>query len=166
MIRIERDDPRRRDVLELLGGHLADMSATSPAESVHALDPAALSGPAITFWTARQDARVLGCGALKQLQARQGEIKSMHTAAHARGRGIAALLLAHIVDEARRSGHERLFLETGSQEFFAPARRLYHRHGFLDCPPFAGYVLDPNSIFMTLDLAAHEPAGHIPRHLR
>ncbi|MGY2746371.1 putative acetyltransferase [Arthrobacter sp. UYCu723] len=119
MIRIEQDDPGRSDVQELLSGHLADLYATSPADSVHALDHAALPGPAITFWTARQDSEVLGCGALKQLHPGQGEIKSMRTPAHARGRGIAKLLLEHILEEARRSGYERLFLETGSQEFLA-----------------------------------------------
>ncbi len=152
MIRIAQDDPGRADVQDLLSGHLADMYATSPADSVHALDHAALSAPEITFWTARQGSEVLGCGALKQLQPGQGEIKSMRTAGPARGRGVATLLLEHILAEARRSGYERLFLETGSQDFFAPARRLYLRHGFIDCPPFAGYVLDPNSVFMTLEL--------------
>ncbi|MET4096616.1 GNAT superfamily N-acetyltransferase [Arthrobacter sp. UYCu712] len=76
----------------------------------------------------------------------------MRTAARARGRGVATLLLEHILEEARRCGFDQLFLETGSQEFFAPARRLYHRHGFIDCPPFAGYVLDPHSVFMTREL--------------
>ena len=109
MIRIERDNPGRADVQQLLSEHLADMFATSPAESVHALDSAALSGPDITFWTAREDSEVLGCGALKLLEPgeagiMQGEIKSMRTAAHARGRGIGALLLTHILAEARRSG--------------------------------------------------------------
>jgi putative acetyltransferase len=152
MIRIERDDPGRLDVQELLSEHLADMYATSPADSVHALDHGALSGPEIAFWTARQDSEVLGCGALKRLQPGQGEIKSMRTTAHARGRGVATLLLEHIIEEARRSGYDQLFLETGSQEFFAPARRLYHRHGFIDCPPFGSYVPDPNSVFMTREL--------------
>ena len=161
MIRIDRDNPGRADVLELLSEHLADMFATSPAESVHALDSAALSGPAITFWTAREDSEVLGCGALKLLKAGepgtiQGEIKSMRTAAHARGRGVATLLLSHIVDEARRNGYGRLFLETGSQDFFAPARRLYLRHGFSTCPPFGDYGEDPNSVYMTLPL---DPTG-------
>jgi putative acetyltransferase len=152
MIRIMRDDPEREDVGELLAGHLADMLATSPAESVHALAPAALSDPAITFWTARQGTELLGCGALKDIGSGEGEIKSMRTAAHARGRGIAGRLLTRILAEARDSGYTRLFLETGSQEFFAPARRLYSRHGFLECAPFADYVLDPNSVFMTRDL--------------
>ena len=157
MIRIDRDNPGRGDVLQLLGEHLADMLATSPAESVHALDSAALSGPAITFWTAREDDELLGCGALKQLQRGRGEIKSMRTALHARGRGVATLLLTHILAEARLRGYGRLYLETGSQDFFAPARRLYQRHGFRICPPFAGYADDPNSVFMTLALDPGRP---------
>ncbi|MET1022171.1 MAG: GNAT family N-acetyltransferase, partial [Arthrobacter sp.] len=134
-----------------------DMFATSPAESVHALDAAALSAPSITFWSAREGTAVVGCGALKHLLPGHGEIKSMRTAAHARGRGIAALLLTHILAEARHAGYEQLYLETGSQDYFAPARRLYQRHGFDFCPPFAGYGDDPNSVFMTLALDPNRP---------
>lgn len=162
MIRIDRDNPGRADVQQLLGEHLADMFATSPAESVHALDAAALSGPDIMFWSAREDSEVLGCGALKLLEpgqagTKQGEIKSMRTAAHARGRGIGGLLLAHLLAAARQGGYDRLYLETGSQDFFAPARRLYERHGFTACPPFAGYLPDPHSVFMTLALEGRRP---------
>lgn len=167
MIVIARDSPARPDVQRLLDEHLADMFATSPAESVHALDPDALAGPEITFWTARDDAVpgaagldtgvLLGCGALKDLAAAEGEIKSMRTARHARGRGVAALLLAGILDEARHRGYGRVCLETGSQEFFAPARRLYARHGFVPCPPFAGYRPDPNSVFMARSLPDGRP---------
>ncbi|WP_445154246.1 GNAT family N-acetyltransferase [Arthrobacter sp. Hor0625] len=151
-IEVARDDPARTDVLGLLGEHLADMFATSPAESVHALDPAALAGPDITFWTARPaphgSGQLLGCGALKELDPGSGEIKSMRTAQHARGRGVAALLLERILAEARARGYRRVFLETGSQDYFAPARRLYARHGFTVCPPFGTYAADPNSVFM------------------
>jgi putative acetyltransferase len=168
VIDIARDNPARPDVRRLLDEHLADMFATSPAESVHALDPGALTGPEITFWTARDSAVpdgggapgggalpggvLLGCGALKDLGAGEGEIKSMRTALHARGRGIATLLLAGILDEARHRGYRRVCLETGSQDFFAPARRLYARHGFVPCPPFADYLPDPHSVFMARDL--------------
>jgi len=157
MISIERDSPVRDDVRRLLDEHLADMFATSPAESVHALDHLALSAPSITFWTAREGGALLGCGALKLLNspaesAVQGEIKSMRTAAAARGRGVATLMLRHILNDARNRNLERLYLETGTEEFFAPARRLYARHGFTECPPFADYVLDPNSVFMELRL--------------
>ncbi|MEV7663501.1 GNAT family N-acetyltransferase [Paenarthrobacter sp. NPDC089316] len=153
MIRIETDDPARPDVHALLSEHLADMFATSPAESVHALDHSALSHESITFWTAREDGVLLGCGALKMLSSGHAEIKSMRTTASARGRGVATRMLEHIVAEAGRRGYERLSLETGTEDYFAPARRLYARHGFTECPPFADYALDPNSVFMELTLA-------------
>ena len=157
MVTIELDDPARADVRELLDEHLADMFATSPADSVHALDHSALSAPGITFWTAREDGLLLGCGALKQLDNSAGEIKSMRTTPASRGRGIAALLLTRILADAQERGFEQLYLETGSEEFFAPARRLYDRHGFTDCPPFADYTLDPHSVFMqrTLPRPSH-----------
>nr|WP_231713164.1 GNAT family N-acetyltransferase [Arthrobacter sp. zg-Y769] len=156
---MQLDNPGREDVLKLLAEHLADMFATSPAESVHALDPAALQAPAITFWTVREDGQLLGCGALKQLGPHQGEIKSMRTAEAARGRGVGTRILQMIVVEARSRGYAALLLETGTQDFFAPARRLYQRHGFRPCPPFGGYTADPNSIFLRLDLGSVPPAG-------
>ncbi|MGX1159419.1 putative acetyltransferase [Arthrobacter sp. SLBN-100] len=157
MISIDRDDPASGDVHQLLGEHLADMYATSPAESVHALHHSALAAPSITFWTVREHGDLLGCGALKLLECpagtpKQGEIKSMRTRASARGRGVATLMLRHILDDARARNLERIYLETGTEDYFAPARRLYARNGFVECPPFAHYVLDPNSVFMELTL--------------
>ena len=148
------EDPGTPDVLALLQEHLADMFATSPPDSVHALDPFALRGPDITFWTVREHGTLLGCAAVKELTPDQGEVKSMRTAAAARGRGVAGLLLQGIVAESERRGYRALLLETGTQEFFAPARRLYARHGFVLCPPFGPYTEDPNSTFMRLDLPA------------
>jgi len=147
---IERDDPARPDVRRLLDEHLADMFLTSPAESVHALDLEALSAPGIRFWTAREGSTLVGCGALKELTTDHAELKSMRTTQQARGRGVAAGILGHIIDDARHRGIGRLSLETGTQDYFAPARRLYLRSGFIECPPFAGYTLDPNSVFLTI----------------
>jgi putative acetyltransferase len=107
-VHIEVDDSTRADVLELLTEHLADMYATSPPESVHALDPAALTAPAITFWTARLDGALLGCGALKELEPSHGEIKSMRTGHAARGRGVATAILGHILRTAAARGYRRL----------------------------------------------------------
>lgn len=152
MIALRIDDPTLPDVRALLQDHLLDMMATSPAESVHTLDLAALCAPEVTFWTAREDGELLACGALKRLRAGQGEIKSMRTHLAARGRGIAARLLQHITAEARERGYHSLVLETGSVDFFAPARRLYLRQGFTERGPFADYVLDPYSVFMELTL--------------
>jgi putative acetyltransferase len=158
-VNIATDSPVRDDVRRLLDEHLTDMFATSPAESVHALDHSALLAPGITFWTARDDdGALLGCGALSELggppgeRPRHGEIKSMRTSAPARGRGVGAALIETILAEARRRGYTRVSLETGPQDYFAPARRLYARHGFAECGPFGSYALDPHSVFMTLEL--------------
>ncbi|MFI8527756.1 GNAT family N-acetyltransferase [Promicromonospora sukumoe] len=165
-MQISPDSPAADDVRRLLDEHLTDMFATSPAESVHALDHTALLAPSVTFWTARDDdGALLGCGALKELDdapggadATHGEIKSMRTAGPARGRGVASALLDVVLAEAERRGYARVSLETGTQDYFAPARRLYARHGFAECGPFGSYVLDPNSVFMTLELPAGRPA--------
>ncbi|WP_182376391.1 GNAT family N-acetyltransferase [Nocardioides sp. WS12] len=149
---IQFDDPRRSDVLALLEEHLADMFATSPPESVHALDPDALAAPAISFWTAREEGLLLGCVALNRLSDDHVELKSMRTATEARRRGVAGRLLDHVLLEARRRGHVRMSLETGVEDYFAPARTLYATRGFVLCDPFEGYVLDPNSVFLTLAL--------------
>jgi putative acetyltransferase len=142
-------DPR---VLRLLGDHLADMYATSPPESVHALDVTALQHPDVTFWALAEGDQLLGCVALKQLDARHGELKSMRTDAAARGRGLGRLLLQHVVAEARARGYLRLSLETGTEDFFRPARALYRSHGFVETGPFGSYTLDPNSVYLTLEL--------------
>lgn len=149
---IRVDDPARDDVRRLLDEHLADMFATSPAESVHALDHEALSRPSVTFFTVRDGELLLGCGALQRLDDGHGEIKSMRTASAARGRGVGGAVLGRLLAEGVARGYRRLSLETGTQDYFAPARRLYARHGFVECGPFAAYVLDPNSVFMTREL--------------
>ncbi|EHN12115.1 Histone acetyltransferase HPA2 [Patulibacter medicamentivorans] len=149
---IDRDDPLRDDVRALLEQHLRDMRANSPACSIHALDPLALAGPDVSFWTLRAEGALLGCAALRQIAADHGEIKSMRTTAAARRRGVAARLLAHVLDEARARGYARVSLETGAQGFFAPARAFYGSRGFVECGPFEGYGPDPNSVFMTLAL--------------
>ncbi len=146
---IRVDDLAGPEIRALLEEHLADMHAISPPGSVHALDLDGLRRPDITFWTAWSGAALLGCGALKELSPDHGEIKSMRTARAHRRSGVARTMLAHIVAEARRRGYERLSLETGSVAAFAPARALYERFGFGCCGPFAGYVDDPNSVFMT-----------------
>lgn len=151
-MRIAPDDLRGDDIQALLREHLDHMHALSPPESVHALDLDALRAPGITFWSARRDGELLGCGALKQLDAAHGEVKSMRTVrAHLR-RGVAARMLEHILAEARRRGYRRLSLETGSMPAFRPARELYARYGFAECGPFGDYVADPHSTFMTREL--------------
>jgi len=148
------DDPHRPDVLALLGEHLTDMYATSPIESVHAVDADALAAPGFTFWTARGDAaELLGCAALKELAPTDAELKSMRTTTSARGRGVGTAMLARVIIEATARGYRTIHLETGTQDYFAAARRLYERAGFVACPPFADYRLDPHSAFYRLTLS-------------
>jgi len=139
-------------VIGLLEEHLQSMAVHSPPESIHALDLAGLQRPEMTFWSVWQDGGLLGCGALKELDARHGEIKSMRTAAAHLRKGVARRLMVHLIDEARRRSYERLSLETGSMEAFAAARNLYASFGFQECEPFGEYVLDPYSVFMTREL--------------
>ena len=148
-MRIEVDDPSTPALLALLNEHLQDMRALSPPESVHALDPSLFVGSDITFWSAWEGRTLVGCGALQELDAAHGEVKSMRTPAALRRRGAGRAVLAHIIGEARARGYKRLSLETGASEAFVPARRLYESFGFGYCGPFGGYAADPNSAFMT-----------------
>ena len=153
MLRIERDDILRADVRALLAEHLTSMHALSPPESVHALGIEELKSPDVTFWTVWEGDVLMGCGALKELDAKHGEIKSMRTPAKRRRRGAGRAVLAHILAEARARGYTRLSLETGSLEEFKPAQALYESVGFVYCGPFGSYEEDPYSRFMTLELA-------------
>ena len=119
---------------------------------MHALDIEALRKPGITFWSAWEGDQLAGCGALKQLDGRYAEVKSMRTAAPFLRKGVASALLRHMIGVAKQRGYRRLSLETGSQKEFEPARRLYTRFGFTNCTPFADYIEDPNSVFMTMEL--------------
>jgi putative acetyltransferase len=149
---IRVDDLSGREVSELVLEHLRNMALHSPPESVHALGLEALRKPEITFWSVWDNSDLLGCGALKVLDAGHGEIKSMRTAAPHLRKGVAARLMHHILDEARRRSYRRLSLETGSGDAFAAARNLYTRFGFRECGPFADYVDDPYSVFMTREV--------------
>lgn len=146
---IRIDDLSGPEVKQILTEHLKDMFAASPPECVFALDLDGLKKPNITFWTVWEDRQLLGCGALKILDKTHGEIKSMRTTGAARNKGVASTLLRHILDTAKQRGLNTISLETGSQDFFAPARKLYAKHDFTECGPFSDYKLDPHSVFMT-----------------
>ena len=151
-MRIEIDDLERPQVLALLEEHLQDMYATSPPESMHALDVSKLKLPSITFWTGWDGEQLLGCVAMSQLEDGHAELKSMRTTPSARKQGVASRLLNHVIEQAKHQGIQRLSLETGSMAFFEPAHRLYEKHGFAYCEQFGDYQPDPNSRFMTLAL--------------
>jgi putative acetyltransferase len=146
---IRRDDVTGAEVTALIRLHLDSMQAQSPPESVHALGLDALRKPEITFWSVWDGRELAGCGALKELDREHGEIKSMRTAPQHLRKGVAALLMEHILDEAKRRSYRRISLETGSTDGFDAALRLYERFGFERCGPFADYRNDPFSVFMT-----------------
>lgn len=146
---IREDNLTGRAIAALLDEHLTDMHSITPAESVHAMDLNALRvDPSVTFWSLWAEEALLGCGALKLLGAQSAEIKSMRTSRAHRRRGVAAMILEHIIAIAIDRGLSALYLETGAMEEFAAARALYERFGFDYCQPFADYVADPNSVFM------------------
>lgn len=151
-VEVRRDDLTGDAVVALLADHLAGMHATSPPESVHALDLSGLKAPDVTFWSAWVDGQLAGCGALRELDPTHGEVKSMRTAPGFLRRGVAAAMLTEIVATARARRYARLSLETGSTPDFAPALRLYERFGFVPTGPFGSYVEDPFSVFLTLEL--------------
>ncbi len=152
-VTIAEEHPLTPDLALLFERHTADMHADTPPESIHMMDKGALAAPGIRFFVLRDAGAPLAMGAFKRIDDSHAEIKSMHVLAEARGRGLSKAMLDHLVAEARAEGFTRLSLETGVQPTFVAARALYARAGFVDCPPFEGYVEDPNSVFMTKALA-------------
>ena len=149
---ISVDDPRADDVRALLERHLRFARGQTPPEDAHALDVEGLAAPDITFFSFREDGRLLAVGALQAIDDRHAEIKSMHTVEAARGRGVGRSMVDHLVNVARERGFERISLETGAMDAFAPARALYASAGFEPCEPFGDYRPSRNSTYMTLRL--------------
>lgn len=151
---IREDDLTGEKIIALLQEHLDNMHEITPPESIHALDLNGLRVPEISFWSVWQDDDLLGCGALKALDATTGEVKSMRTKEAHRGKGVARTMLEHIIQQAERRGYTYLHLETGAMPAFAPARALYEKYGFDYSAPFGDYQDDPNSVFMSKRLSA------------
>jgi putative acetyltransferase len=148
-VEIVVDDLSGPEIAAFLEEHVQEMRSITPLESKHALDLDGLRQPEITFWSVLDGGALVGCGAIKRLDADHAELKSMRTTTARKRGGIASLLMEHILAEARRLGFTRMSLETGSAEFFQPARKLYEKFGFDYCEPFAEYTLDPHSVYMT-----------------
>jgi putative acetyltransferase len=151
-LQIRVDGLTGTEIIALLHEHLRCMAKVSPPESRHALNLDGLRKPEITFWTIWSGADLAGCGALKELDAQHGEIKSMRTAYEYQRQGVASQMLQHIIEEAKRRGYRRLSLETGAMQYFEPAHKLYASFGFTKCGPFGTYIEDSNSVFMTKEL--------------
>ncbi|WP_226642058.1 GNAT family N-acetyltransferase [Microbulbifer variabilis] len=150
---VQKDDLSDGAIIELLKSHLEKMYQYSPPESVHALKPESLMDPTITFWSARVNGVLAGCGALKEISPVLGEIKSMKTSQGFLRKGAARAVLQEILDEAQKRNYWEVKLETGSSKHFSPAIALYQQYGFEPCKPFANYSEDPHSLFFTKKLS-------------
>jgi len=148
-MKIIKDNLTHSAVRKLLQQHHDDMAKHSPPESIHALDLSGLLADDVTFWTGWIDGELAGCGALKKLDSRHGELKSMRTSSQFLRQGVAAKLLEHILATAKQQSFDTVSLETGSMPAFLPAQTLYQRFGFKPCPPFSDYVDDPYSLFFS-----------------
>lgn len=151
---IELDDLSRPAVIALLEEHLLNMHEVTPPGKVFAFDLSKLKAPDVSFWTAWQGEVLVGCAALKELSASQGEIKSMRTPSALRRTGAGRALLNHLIDVARSRGYQALYLETGCQPAFVPAQTLYGSVGFQRCGPFGSYRENGNSVFMSMSLTS------------
>ncbi|HFI8712562.1 TPA: GNAT family N-acetyltransferase [Escherichia coli] len=152
MFTIKTDDLTHPAVQALVAYHISGMLQQSPPESSHALDVQKLRNPTVTFWSVWEGEQLAGIGALKLLDDKHGELKSMRTAPNYLRRGVASLILRHILQVAHDRCLHRLNLETGTQAGFTACHQLYLKHGFVDCEPFADYQLDPHSRFLSLTL--------------
>ena len=150
---ITKESPLGADLTLLMQRHTADMHADTPPESLYMMDAGQLAVAEVAFYVMRNAGQPVAMGAFKKLDATHAEIKSMHVLAEARGHGLSRLLLAHLMAEAKAAGLSRLSLETGIQPTFVAARALYEKAGFARCEAFEGYWNDPNSVFMTRELA-------------
>jgi putative acetyltransferase len=148
-MRIVVDDLSGPEIAAFLTEHVRQMHEITPIENAYALDLDGLRRPDITFWTAVDGTTVVGCAALKHLDPSHAELKSMRTAPARTRTGVASRLLEHVIGAARQRGYRRISLETGTDEFFLPARRLYEKFGFHYCDPFGGYPPSPHNTFMT-----------------
>ena len=146
------ESPMAPDLIPMFRRHTAEMHADTPPESIHMMPREALVSADIDFFVLRRSGKPVGMAALKRLDDTHGEVKSMHVLSEARGGGLSRMMLGRLIAHARRAGLTRLSLETGAQASFAPARGLYAKGGFAECPPFGAYRPDPNSVFMTLAL--------------
>ena len=161
-INIVIDDLASSKVIAFLNDHLQHMIKITPPGCVHALDIEALKKPEITFWSVWKESELVCCGALKELNSNEAELKSMRTSPAHLGKGIASHLLEYILSEAKKRGYHRISLETGSYEAFKPARNLYEKFGFKYCKPFSDYSENPNSVFMTIELKTDTVSSSIP----
>ena len=138
------------EVLELLNKHFIELRSVSPEGSTHVLDIEGLKDQNIKFWSLWEGNLLMGCGALKFLNKEHGEFKSIRVEDRFRKKDNGIKILKHLIFEAKKLNIKRISVETGTGDFFTPARKLFNKCGFKLCKPFAHYKEDPNSCYMTM----------------
>lgn len=144
----QQDDLTGKAITALLELHLAEMHQWSPACKIHAMPVERLREDDVTFYSVWSDGALAACGAIKHLDAKRGELKSMRAAPSFRGKGAGEAILLHLITIAQERGYNWLGLETGWTDPFVPAQKLYQKHGFRECPAFGDYVSDEFSLCM------------------
>ena len=141
-----------KEVNHLLIKHFIELRAASPEGSAHVLDIPGLKVSSIKFWSLWENEKLFGCGALKFLDKNHGEFKSIRIHDNFRMQGQGINVINHLINEAKKLKIKKLSLETGAGDFFLPARKLFKKIGFRECPPFAHYKSDPNSCYMSIEI--------------
>ena len=137
-------------VNKILISHFLELRSVSPEGSTHVLDINGLKDPSIKFWSLWKEDDLMGIGALKFLDDKHGEFKSIRVAERFKNKGNGSKVINHLINEAKNLGITRLSLETGAGNFFMPARKLFKKCGFKTCKPFYHYKYDLNSVYMTM----------------
>ena len=138
------------EVLELLNKHFIELRSVSPEESTHVLDIEGLKDQNIKFWSLWEGNLLMGCGALKFLNKEHGEFKSIRVEDRFRKKDNGIKILKHLIFEAKKLNIKKISVETGTGDFFTPARKLFNKCGFKLCKPFAHYKEDANSCYMSM----------------
>ena len=141
------------EVNKLLISHFIELSSVSPVDRGHVLDIPGLKNPNIKFWSLWENDQLIGCGALKFLDKEHGELKSIRVADSFRRKGNGFKVINHLINEAKELNIKKISLETGTGNFFTPARKLFDKCGFKVCEPFAHYKKDPDACYMSLLLS-------------
>ena len=139
-------------VNKLLIKHFKELRSVSPKGSTHVLDIDGLRNPSIKFWSLWQQDKLIGCGAIKFLSDKHGEFKSIRIVDEFKRKGLGKKIIAHLIKKAKLNNLKKISVETGTGEFFKPARILFKKTGFKECKPFAHYKEDINSIYFDIEI--------------
>ena len=154
-ITIAEESPLQPEISALIAELNATLLALTPAEFCHHMTVEQMAGPETTVFIARRDGEVVGCGALRRIDATSGEVKRMFVRPALQGAGLGGRILSAIEEKALAEGINTLMLETGHN--FHAAFRVYERAGFERRGAFGDYSESPFTVFYGKQLASVPP---------